>query len=458
MSMGRRAPPVVLVASLAANLAAAGCAGPYAAPGLATPDRYAHAPASAAPDVAPADWWRPLDDPGLNDAVARALAGNRDLASAQLRTRLAQVAARLAGLDQWPTVSGALSAGRTGRIATDTADLAVSFDPDPWRRLAATTAAARDAALAAGQDAAAARVSLIGTACALYWDIAFTHQQITVDRATLEDQQSILRLVRAQRTFGLVSSVEVAEAQAAIALQATALSALEQHLVEDRAAFSILIGEVAPPDPPDPQEPLSLSAALPPEIPAGLPASLVGRRPDLRAAELRVRASWNTREAVRTAIYPDMVLTGAGGASSAALGQLFAHPVGSVLASVSLPFLDFPRRRLDNQTAQANQALAELAFRTAVFQALGEVDNALSNRTQLRAQRVSLQAGLTAAALADRLYGVRYRSGSVALRVWLEAQQNHRAAQLALDANQLALLDNLATLAAALGGGAVAPP
>jgi outer membrane protein TolC len=188
-------------------------------------------------------------------------------------------------------------------------------------------------------------------------------------------------------------------------------------------------------------------------VPAGLPADLIGRRPDLRAAEMRMRANWDTAEAVRTSVYPNIVLTAAGGSSSPALGRLLDHPVGSVLAAVSLPFLDLPRHRLNTSVARVDTELAELGFRTAVYRALGDVDNALSNRTQLMAQRVSLKIGLAASTRAEQLYAVRYRSGSVALRVWLEAQQSLRTARLALDANQLALFENLATLSAALGDG-----
>ena len=300
-------------------------------------------------------------------------------------------------------------------------------------------------------DRASGRIALIVSTCDLYWDLGFTHQQLATGQATLTDQRRIRDLVGVQRTFGRVSSLEVAEAQAAIAAQETALSALQQHLVEDRAALDILSGARAGEGT---QDPPGLATSLPPAPPPGLPADLLSRRPDLRAAEMRLRATFDTREAVRASLYPDLVLTGAGGAASPALAHLFDHPVGSLLAAVSLPFLDLPRHWLNTAVARANQQIAELDFRKAVLQALADVDNALSRRTRLVEQRASLAAELTAAARAEDLYAVRYRSGAVPLRVWLEAQQNHRSARLALDANQLALLQNHAQLSAALGGGA----
>ena len=437
--------------ALALGLTVGGCAGHFQQPVLDTPARYAHAPSGETQGVVSADWWRALGDPGLDAAVALALAGNRDFAQAGLRIRAAGLTAKLVGRDQWPTLSGDLSGQRISSASTYSANLAVTFDPDVSRRLAATTAAADATARAVAEDAGAARIALIMATCDLYWDIGFTHQQLTTGRATLADQRRILNLVGVQRTFGLVSSVEVAEAEAAIAQQETALSALEQHLVEDRAAMAILIG--APPSSAI-EEPQSLADVVPSPPPAGLPAELVSRRPDLRAAELRLRATFQTGEAVRASLYPDIVLTGAGGAVSPALAHLFDHPVGSLLVAVSLPFLDPPRHRLNNGIVRANEQIAELGFRTAVAQALADVDNALSRRTQLLEQRKSLVVGAAASARAEALYAVRYRSGAVALRVWLEAQQNRRTAQLALDSNLLALLQALAALNAALGSSA----
>jgi NodT family efflux transporter outer membrane factor (OMF) lipoprotein len=447
MSMGRHIPRL----ALGIELLLGGCTGPFQTPVIETPSRYAHAPADAPPGFVAADWWQALDDRGLNAAVARTLAGNRDLAQAQLRIRTAGLAARLAGRDQWPTLSGSLSGQRTRASSAYRADLAVTLDPDLSGRLAATTAAADATARAVAEDAQTTRLALIVSTCDLYWDLGFTHQQLATGQATLTDQRRILDLVGVQRTFGRVSSLEVAEAQAAIAAQETALSALQQHLVEDRAALDILSGARAGEAM---EEPPGLATSLPPAPPPGLPADLLSRRPDLRAAEMRLRASFDTREAVRASLYPDLVLTGAGGAASPALAHLFDHPVGSLLAAVSLPFLDLPRHRLNTAVARANQQIAELDFRKAVLRALADVDNALSRRTRLVEQRASLAAELTAAARAEDLYAVRYRSGAVPLRVWLEAQQNHRSARLALDANQLALLQNHAQLSAALGGGA----
>ncbi len=449
--MSRRSLGVVVISSLVLG----GCVSVYHRPDLGLPDRFAHSTAYEAQPSLNEPWWRAVGDAGLDRLVARALASNRDLAVAALTVRRARRLAGLAELDQWPTASASIVGTRTGSVSSYSANLSVAYDVDLWRRLASTTTAARWEAQATSQDRDAARLALTGTACSLYWDIGFTHQQITTGEATLRDQQKIYKIVTTQHALGAISEVEAAEAQQAVSLQLTSLSALQQHLVEDRAAMTVLLGggNLAPD-----AEPQDLTGGGAPDVRAGLPIQLLAQRPDLKAAEMRLRETLATGDATRASYYPDIVLTASGGGASSALGSLLAHPVGALMGAVSAPFLDFPRHRINNEVARMNYEIAVLGFKTTLFQALADTDNALSNRTELLHQEVSLSQTLTAATTAERLYGIRYRSGLVALRIWLEAQQSQRAAQLAMDSNRLAQLNNFGVLSLALGGGMSTPP
>jgi len=267
-------------------------------------------------------------------------------------------------------------------------------------------------------------------------------------------QQKLVNLTGIQHDLGAVSGVEVAETQQALAAQTAALSVLEQHLVEDRAALQLLLGNEALPLIDEPQ---SLPERTLAEIPAGLPADLLGRRPDLKAAEMRLRATLATGDATRAALYPDISLTGTQNGASTALSSVFDHPTQTLIAAISFPFLDYPRHRLANKIARADYDVAALSFKQTLYVALADVDNALSERTQLRSQGQSLLHSLLAAKTAERLYGVRYSSGSVALRIWLDAQQSLWSAQLAYDNNRLLQLINQSTLYQALGGGTGIP-
>ncbi len=435
---------------LAALLLLGGCVSVYHRPDVTLPDRYAHGPALVAPQAPDAHWWRAFGDPNLDAIVEQALASNRDLATAALNVHKAQLMAGIARLNQGPIASGGVSASRVGNVSAYGASLSVSYEVDLWARLASTTSAAVWEAHATQEDRDATELALIGASVNLYWDIGYTHQQITTGQATLAYQRRILDLVTTQHRLGAVSGVERAEAAQAVTAEIADLSALAQHRDADQAAMALLLGNAPLPVS---WEPETLPDGAMADLPVGMPASLLSRRPDVKASEMRLRETLATGDATRAELYPDISLTGGASTASTALTSLLSNPTGSILAAITLPILDYRRHRLNNNIAQANYDIAVLAFKTTLFQALSDADNALSNRTELARQGAALKQSLGAAQTAERLYEVRYTSGSVALRVWLDAQQSARAAQLAYDNNRLSQLVNQSTLYQALGGG-----
>ncbi|MBC7680698.1 MAG: TolC family protein, partial [Ferruginibacter sp.] len=255
---------------------------------------------------------------------------------------------------------------------------------------------------------------------------------------------------------GAVGGLELAEArQSLLTLQANHTT-LQQQAVAASTALALLF-DAAPGNPP--AQPQTLPQTLPnstlPEVAAGLPAELLARRPDLRAAELRLRESHMQIAATRASYYPALTLTGALGTSSASLLNLLSNPVASLGLGIGLPFLNQKEMDLNIQIAQAQSDAAVVNFRQTLYTALGDVDNALSARQQLRQQAVLLAQALTAATQVERIYGVRYRAGSVALKPWLDAQESRRNAEIALAENRLNQFNNHATLVLALGGDAV---
>ncbi len=411
--------------------------------------QFAHAGPGTDAASQSADWWTAFGDPTLNTLVANVLAHNNDLAAAALRVQQAQLQAGLTRLDQFPSANGGLSAS-TSDGTRFSASLGVSYEVDLWGRLAANSRAANWEAQATEEDRQAAKLALIGTTAELYWRIAYTHQQIVAGEQNLASAIKVRDLVTIQHDAGAVSGVEVAEADQSVNSQRASLSGLQQQLVEYRSAVTVLLGG----DPwPESSEPQNLPDIPLPEVRAGVPAELLSRRPDLRAAELRLRETLADVDIAKTAFYPGLSLTASGGASSSELGSLFNNPTGSIGAALSLPFLDFPRLSRNVKISQKSYDIAVLNFKTTLLQALADTDNALSNRTQLAEQGASQAASLGAARKAEALYAIRYRTGSVALRVWLDAQQSLRQSQLSYDNNRLSQLINQSTLYQALGGG-----
>jgi outer membrane protein TolC len=121
---------------------------------------------------------------------------------------------------------------------------------------------------------------------------------------------------------------------------------------------------------------------------------------------------------------------------------------------MTLPFLDLTAMRLDTEIAQIQYEVSVIQFRQALYQAFADVENALSARAHL-AEQSSLQAqNVVAAAEAERLYAIRYRAGAVSLRIWLDAQETLRNAELLSAQMKLSQLQNLNTLYQSLGGDA----
>jgi NodT family efflux transporter outer membrane factor (OMF) lipoprotein len=434
---------------ISALLLSACAATPYETPQVPVTAAFPHAGPGTYATTDTTDWWTAFGDPALNALVSDVLAQNNDLAAAALRVQQAQLRAGLVRFDQFPSANGGLSAS-TSDNTRFSANLGVSYEADLWGRLAANTRAANWEAQATEEDRQAAQLALIGATAELYWRIAYTHQQIAVGEQNLAYALRVRDLVTIQHDAGAVSGVEVAEADQSVNSQRASLSDLQQQLVEYRSAMTVLLGGTPWPEASEPQ---SLPDIPLPEVRAGVPAELLSRRPDLRAAELRLRETLTDVDIARTAFYPGLNLTASGGASSSELGSLFNNPTGSIGAALSLPFLDFPRLSRNVKISQKSYDIAVLNFKTTLLQALADTDNALSNRTQLAEQGASQAASLEAARKAEALYAIRYRTGSVALRVWLDAQASLRSSQLSYDNNRLSQLINQSTLYQALGGG-----
>ena len=437
-----------------------GCASlthtPYTRPPAPLPASFAHAGAAAAAPVRADRWWRGFNDPSLDALVELAIARNPDLAAAAVRVRRANLQARLTGNALLPIASGDLSTGlsrpllgerRAGETASAT--LGVSWETDLFGRLAAERDAAQFEALATNEDRDAAFLSLVGTAASLHWQIGLANERITLGEQSLAYARRTQALIETQYSAGAVSGLERREAEQTVTAQEAALSQLRQTRTEAREALMVLLGGIAPPG----SERQTLDDLTLPVIAPGLPADLLGRRPDLRAAELRLRRTLASGDATRASYYPALTLTGGLGTSSAALLNLIANPVATLGAGLTLPFLNVRAMRFETAIARTQYEEAVILFRKSLLTALAEVENALSARTELAAQGEALGRARAAAVAAERLYEVRYRAGAVPVRSWLDAQERRRNADLALSANRLAQLQNRIVLHQALGGG-----
>ncbi|MDP2700358.1 efflux transporter outer membrane subunit [Thalassospira sp.] len=412
--------------------------------------------------VASSDWWSNFNDPVLNSLIADALSRNNDLAAATIKVRRAQLTAGLAEDAFYPD----LSAGSTASLERELdgarsssrnfgANATVSYELDLWGKLGHDYDAAKWEALATLEDRESTALSLTATTATLYWQIIYDRQRLDIANASIAYARQTLALVDVQYESGSSSALEVFEARQNLDSQLADYTLIEQSLRENTNALSILFDQ-------PPQEMAVARATLPenalPEIAAGLPAQLLGRRPDIRAAELRLRENVAELNAVKTGLLPTISLTGELGSSSDQLRSLLQNPLGTLGASLALPFLNWNEGQLDIKISESDYQQAIVEYRQTLYQALADVENALSARTQYDRQSVNLEAALDAAQNAERIYETRFRAGAVSMQSWLDAQETRRTAEESLLANKRDRIINLITLYQALGGNADARP
>ena len=329
--------------------------------------------------------------------------------------------------------------------------MSLGWELDLWGKLRGQRDIAHWEAQATAQDLQATVLSLIGQSCELYWQLGYLNQAIATGQANLERLERTATLVQSQFDAGAVSRLEGRQARQNIESQRAAQAQLEQQRVETRNALTVLLdGQPWPLA----DEPQNLDIAHSPDVAEGLPAELLARRPDLRAAELRLRQSLANIKVTATSYYPSLSLTGSVGSSSASLSDVLSNPVASLGVGLSLPFLKFRQMQLNIDSADMSYQIAANDFRKTLHSALAEVDNALSARERLAAQAAAAQVSYEEAVEIARLYEVRYRAGATDLRTWLDAQQTRRNAELSLAQARRSQLVNAVTLYKALGGGA----
>ncbi len=435
----------------------AGCAGARhdPLPAVAMPANWA-APVAADAPAATGDWWRSFGDPQLDALIDDALRANNDLAIAAIRVYRAQLQAGLVDTNLTPNVT--LGANGAVSRTLDTHQMSrssgvngsLSYEIDLWGRLAALRDAARWEADATAADLEAARLSLIGTTAALYWQIGYLNRQIALGDANIAYAERTLALVRSRHTAGAVSGLDLAQAEQSLAAQRAAQTQLIQQRTENRHALAILFDR-----PPQQRatEPAALPDAAPPDVAAGLPASLLGRRPDLRAAEFRLRESLAQVDATRTSFYPTFTLTGSAGTTSTSLERVLTNPVGTLGLGLALPFIQWNTMQLQIRVSKSQYEEAVVGFRQRLYTALAEVENALSARVQLEREAEQRALSLAQAQRAERLAAARFAAGATAVQPWLDQQQVLRSAQSADELTRLNRLNNQMKLYRALGGG-----
>lgn len=416
--------------------------------------------ASAAID--PGRWWTAFDDPALQAWVEAALANNPDLTGIQARLEQSRANSRLAEAGAWPGVDGSASAQRSlQRGSSGTAyqaGLSVSWEPDVFGEVGATTRAARADVQAQAALLEQARLSLVAELASNHFARRRDMQRAILAQAVLDSQEQTQRITRWRREAGLASGLDVDQGASALAQTRAGIPGLEANVQILGHALDVLAGRAPgtlPLPAPAPSSADTTATRITTKLqalPARIPAQALEARPDVRAALASCQAAAARIDAARAARWPRLSFSASTGLEMLTTGGS-ASLARALLASLAVPIFDGGARsaQVDARVAAWQEASAQL--RSTVLTALQEVEDALVSWRAARERQQALVAGVDAAVRAATLARTRYQAGLVDLRTVLDTQRSELSLRDALLVAQTDDVQAQVRLVKALAGG-----
>lgn len=417
-------------------------------------------PATLQPDSADLAWLTILKDTTLVRLVTLAVRENRNVQTAVARIREFRAQVGVSRSDLFPQLSATGSAS-TNQVALGafrpatfdalrlTADL--QWELDFWGRIRRGVQASR--ADLQGQEAAyrATLLSLVSDVSNAYLELLELGQEEAIAERTLASRRATLELARSRFESGVISELDVHQFESEVAVPAAALAQARRLRSQREHELATLVGRL----PFDIPSTSSLAEAVESvQVPDSLPATLLGRRPDVRQAERALAASVARVGVAQASRLPRVSITGNYGSQSATADDLFtgSTEVYQLQAGVSIPLFTGGRLANAARAAGARAEQSRLQFEETVLQAFREASDALVGVRTARDQRVAQQSQVSALRKASELADIRYRGGVASYLEVLDAQRQLFSAELRLSQTQLLELSSVVGLYRALGG------
>jgi outer membrane protein, multidrug efflux system len=444
---------------------AAGCTvGPnYSRPIVPAQTGWKESSAGTNATVLPPEWWQVFGDPVLNSLEAQVIGANQDLKRAVARVAEARALAGVAEADMYPQIFGGAGYSRnrasenngTSRRDLDYDDIRSQFDLsyelDVWGRVRRTVEAARADTAAIAADLQVVLLTITADVARNYYLVRSLDAEKRIIEATIELRRDTVRLQETRNQAGLINEVDVTRARTELANVEAELHAIARSRAQLEHALAILCGQ--------PTEAFSLapvsSHITTPEVPPGLPSSLLERRPDVVKAEQRLQADSARIGVATAAFFPAITLTKTAGLASADLGSFLmgGSRFWSIGPSIHIPIFEGRRNEANLNAARARYEQSVAAYRGTVLNAFREVEDALSDLTTLTAQGEAVNRALAWSRDTATLAYERYQQG---LSSYLEVVDAQRLAlQAERQETQLRGQRAVSTvlLVKALGGG-----
>jgi outer membrane protein, multidrug efflux system len=443
----------------------------YQRPAVTTPDAFRGASAAIPPDqqsIGELKWFEVFQDEQLQELIRTALQQNYDLRDAVARVDAARANLGITQADQYPnfgigaevpsrelsrqgefTIPRGTSRQRTfGSVFLDL----FSFEIDIWGRLRRATEASRADLLASDWNRKAVVTTLISDVATSYFSLLELDLELEIAKNTLATRSESLRLIKLQLQGGVSTLLDVRQGEQLVYGAAETIPDAERQIEQTENQISFLLGK----------NPASISRGhllteqqTPPEVPAGLPSSLLERRPDIQAAEQSLVSANASIGVAKAAYFPQITLTGEFGYQSTALANLFSgsRRIWSFIPQITQPIFEGGRLTSGVERAEAQQRSALAQYEGAIQAGFRDVSNALVQYQRIKEIRAQRELLVTALQDRKRLAYMRFRGGVDTMLNALQADQDLFVAELSLAQVKRDDLLSLVQLYKALGGG-----
>jgi multidrug efflux system outer membrane protein len=456
-----------IVAVLASACLSACAVGPkYHRPTVQTPTTFRDLAADSqlqaqTSSYADLRWWQVFHDPKLQELIRTALKQNYDLQIATERINAARAQLAVTRSSLFPQLQGNanFSGGKEGNFQSKFNFLTLTgdavFQLDFFGRLRRANEASRAELLATEAARQTVVLTLVSDIAADYFTLLQLDLQLKITRQTVSTQTDSVKLTGLRLEHGVATKLDVLQAQQVLDTANAQIPDLERQIAEQENAISILIGAY-PQDLPR-GSPL-VEQTLPPEVPPGLPSSIIERRPDIREAEQILVAANAEVGVAKAEFFPQIALTGSGGGTfgrSSAFSSLMKTQLGiwSYGAQVSQPIFTGGALSGNLRLAKSQNQQALIAYRQTIQRAFGDVSDALIGYDKFHQVRVRQQDTVADLEESVRLSTIRYRGGTTTYLEVLDGQRSLFSAELTLAGARGDEYRSLVQLYRALGGG-----
>jgi len=443
----------------------------YRRPAVTTPDAFRAASAAIPPDkqsIAELKWFEVFQDEQLQELIRTALTQNYDLRDAVARVDAARANLGITQADQYPNfgVGADVTSVEQSRQGEFTIPRGTSrqrtfgtvflnlftFEIDIWGRLRRATEASRAELLATDWNRKAVITTLISDVATAYFSLLELDMELAIAKNTFITRAESLRVIRVQQLGGVATLLDVRQGEQLVYTAAQSIPDTERQIEQTENQISLLLGRNPAPVT---RGRLLTEQQTPPEVPGGLPSSLLERRPDIQAAEqLLISANANIGVA-KAAYFPQITLTGEFGYQSTALSNLFSgsRRLWTFVPQLTYPIFDAGRTRFGVERAEAEQRSALAQYEGAIQTGFRDVSDALVQYQKVREVRAQRELLVTSLQDRKRLAYMRYKGGVDTLLNALDADRDLFNAELSLAQAKRDELLSVVQLYKALGGG-----